>query len=62
MPFLSLDSLSGATVSTQTALLSLVAFLYLFCLVIHETLAPAHVHFLPLRKKWRLPRALQVSL
>ena len=55
MHFLSLDSLSGATVPTQTALLSLIAVLCLFRLVLHETLTPTHVHFLPLRKKWRLP-------
>ena len=54
MTFLSLDShdsLSSATVSTQAALLWFVAFLSLFCLVLHETLTPAHLHFLPLRNK-----------
>ena len=50
-----LDFLFNATLSTQTAFLSFVACLCLSYLVLHEMLAPVHVRFVPLRKKWRLP-------
>ena len=49
-------SLSNATLSTETALFSFAASLCLIYLVLHETLTPAHVRFLHLRRrKWRLP-------
>ena len=49
------DSLLDATLSVQTAFFLFAAFLFLLYLILHETVAPAHVRFFPLRSKWRLP-------
>lgn len=55
LPF---DFFSSITLSTQTILFSIAgSFLCLLYLVLHETLAPVHLHFSPFqrKKKWQLP-------